>query len=231
MKRGKRFQAAIAQLDRERSYTLDEAIQLLKETSKAGFDETVEVALNLGIKASHTLVRGTCSLPHGTGKTVRILAFVKGETQREAEEAGADYVGGEELAEKIREGWLEFDKVVASPDMMSVVGKLGRILGPRGLMPSPKAGTVTRDVGKVIAQLKRGMVEFRNDRYGVVHSIFGRVSFTKQQLVENFVALVQSILEQRPDEGVKGRYVRKVIISSTMGPGIQIGLEEIAKLS
>ncbi len=186
---------------------------------------------NLGIKASQVIVRGTCSLPHGTGKTVRILAFAKGTSQTEAEEAGADYVGGEDLAKKIKDGWLEFDKIVATPDMMSVVGKLGKILGPRGLMPSPKTGTVTKDVGKVIAELKKGMVEFRSDRYGVIHSIFGKVSFEESALKENLVAIIRSVAERRPEEGVKGRFIRKVSIASTMGPGIVLDLGEVMAIA
>jgi large subunit ribosomal protein L1 len=163
---------------------------------------------------------------------VRILAFAKGTSQTEAEEAGADYVGGEDLAKKIKDGWLEFDKIVATPDMMSVVGKLGKILGPRGLMPSPKTGTVTKDdVGKVIAELKKGMVEFRSDRYGVIHSIFGKVSFEESALKENLVAIIRSVAERRPEEGVKGRFIRKVSIASTMGPGIVLDLGEVMAIA
>lgn len=227
MKHGKRYAAAATLIERQRAYGIDEAIEKMKASATAGFDETAEIAINLGIKASQTIVRGTCTLPHGTGKTVRVLAFAKGEAQKEAEEAGADYVGGEDLAKKIREGWLDFDKVVATPDMMPVVGKLGKILGPRGLMPSPKTGTVTRDVGKVIGELKKGMVEFRTDRYGVIHSIFGKTSFDAAALKENLIAFVRSVLERRPEEGVKGRYIKKVAISSTMGPGITLDLNEL----
>ncbi len=227
MKHGKRYNAAAALIERQRTYGIDEAIEKMKASATAGFDETAEIAINLGIKPSQTIVRGTCSLPHGTGKKVRVLAFAKGEAQKQAEEAGADYVGGEDLAKKIQEGWLDFDKVVATPDMMPVVGKLGKILGPRGLMPSPKTGTVTKDVGKVIGDLKKGMVEFRSDRYGVIHSIFGKVSFDASALRENLIAFVRSVLERRPEEGVKGRYIRKVAISSTMGPGITLDLGEL----
>ena len=227
MKHGKRYNAAAALIERQRTYGIDEAIEKMKASATAGFDETAEIAINLGIKPSQTIVRGTCILPHGTGKTVRVLAFAKGEAQKQAEEAGADYVGGEDLAKKIQEGWLDFDKVVATPDMMPVVGKLGKILGPRGLMPSPKTGTVTKDVAKVIQELKKGMVEFRTDRYGVIHSIFGKVSFDKEALRENLIAFVRSVLERRPEEGVKGRYIKKVAISSTMGPGITLDLGEL----
>jgi len=227
VKHGKRYAAAAALIERQRAYSIDEAIEKMKASATAGFDETAEIAINLGIKPSQTIVRGTCTLPHGTGKTVRILAFAKGEAQKEAEEAGADYVGGEDLAKKIQEGWLDFDKVVATPDMMPVVGKLGKILGPRGLMPSPKTGTVTKDIGRVIRELKKGMVEFRTDRYGVIHSVFGKVSFDKEALRENLIAFVRSVLDRRPEEGVKGRYIKKVAISSTMGPGITLDLGEL----
>ena len=227
MKHSKRYQGAAALVEPQRAYGLDEAIEKMKASATTSFDETAEVTFNLGIKASQVIVRGTCSLPHGTGKTVRILAFAKGTSQTEAEEAGADYVGGEDLAKKIQEGWLDFDKVVATPDMMPVVGKLGKILGPRGLMPSPKTGTVTKDIGRVIRELKKGMVEFRTDRYGVIHSVFGKVSFDKEALRENLIAFVRSVLDRRPEEGVKGRYIKKVAISSTMGPGITLDLGEL----
>lgn len=232
MKHSKRYQGAAALVEPQRAYGLDEAIEKMKASATTSFDETAEVTFNLGIKASQVIVRGTCSLPHGTGKTVRILAFAKGTSQTEAEEAGADYVGGEDLAKKIKDGWLEFDKIVATPDMMSVVGKLGKILGPRGLMPSPKTGTVTKDdVGKVIAELKKGMVEFRSDRYGVIHSIFGKVSFEESALKENLVAIIRSVAERRPEEGVKGRFIRKVSIASTMGPGIVLDLGEVMAIA
>ncbi len=227
MKRSKRYQSVATLVESQRACGVDEAIEKLKKSATTSFDETAEVVFSLGIKAGQTTVRGTCSLPHGTGKTVRVLAFAKGAGQVEATEAGADYVGGEDLAKKIKDGWLEFDKIVASPDMMSVVGKLGKILGPRGLMPSPKTGTVTRDVGKVISELKKGMVEFRSDRQGVIHSIFGKASFEESALRENLTAIIRSVGENRPEEGVKGRYIMKVNIASTMGPGIELDLSEI----
>lgn len=227
MKRSRRYQSVAALVEQRQAYSLNEAIEKLKESATASFDETAEVSFNLGIKASQTIVRGTCNLPHGTGKTVRVLAFAKGESLIEAEEAEADYVGGEDLAKKIQGGWLEFDKVVATPDMMSVVGKLGKILGPRGLMPSPKTGTVTKDVGRVIGEVKKGMVEFRSDRYGVIHSVFGKVSFDAEALKENLVALIHSIVEHRPEEGVKGRYITQASIATTMGPGINLDLAEV----
>jgi len=157
--------------------------------------------------------------------------FAKGESASEAEQAGADYVGGDDLAKKIQEGWLEFDKIVATPDMMSVVGRLGKVLGPRGLMPSPKTGTVTKDVGKVITELKKGMVEFRSDRFGVIHTVFGKTSFEAGALKENLVALIKSVGERRPEEGFKGRYIKRLVISSTMGPGIQVDLAEVTALA
>lgn len=227
MKRSRRYQSVATLVEQRQTYSLNEAIEKLKESATASFDETAEVSFNLGIKASQTIVRGTCNLPHGTGKTVRVLAFAKGESLIEAEEAEADYVGGEDLAKKIQGGWLEFDKVVATPDMMSVVGKLGKILGPRGLMPSPKTGTVTKDVGRVIGEVKKGMVEFRSDRYGVIHSVFGKVSFDAEALKENLVALIHSIVEHRPEEGVKGRYITQASIATTMGPGINLDLAEV----
>jgi len=226
MKRSKRYQSTATLLGPRATHGVDEAVQKLKESATAGFDETVEAAIALGIRPSQTVVRGTCNLPHGTGKSVTILAFAKGESITEAEEAGADFVGGEDLAKRIQEGWYEFDKVVATPDMMPVVGKLGKALGPRGLMPSPKTGTVTKDIGAVIAELKKGMVEFRTDRYGVIHTVFGKASFDVDALKENLVAVLRSIGERKPEDGLKGRYVKKVSIASTMGPGITVDPSE-----
>ena len=231
MKHSKRYQSAVALVEPTQAYNLEEAVKILKGAATTSFDETAEIVINLGIKASQVIVRGVCNLPHGTGKTLRVLAFVKGAAQTEAQEAGADYVGGEDLATKIKDGWLEFDKVVATPDMMSVVGKLGKILGPRGLMPSPKTGTVTKDVGAIIDELKKGMVEFRSDRYGVIHSIFGKASFEASALQENLVAFIRSVVEYRPEEGVKGRYITKVHISSTMGPGIVLDLDAVTEIA
>ena len=231
MKRSKRY-AGVSQLVLPNvAYGIDDAVARLKQAATAKFDETAEVAFVLGIKASQVNVRGTCNLPHGTGKSVRVLAFAKGESILDAEKAGADYVGGEDLAKKIQEGWFEFDKVVATPDMMPVVGKLGKVLGPRGLMPSPKTGTVTKDIGQVIGELKKGMVEFRTDRQGVVHTVFGRASFDETALRENLRALIRSVAEKKPEEGVKGRYIRKVSIASTMGPGIPLDLNEVTALA
>ncbi|MGD9840444.1 MAG: 50S ribosomal protein L1 [Candidatus Bipolaricaulis sp.] len=222
MKRSRSYEAKVALLEREKAYPVHEAIELLKKTSTAKFPETAEAAIVLGINPSQHQVRGTCALPHGTGKAVRVLVFARGEKVREAEAAGADYAGGEELAEKIqKEGWLEFERVVATPDMMSIVGKLGKILGPRGLMPSPKTNTVTMDVAAAVRELKAGMIEFRADRAGIVHSIFGKTDFTAEALQENLVALIRAVLERKP-EGVRGRYIQRVFISATMGPGIRV---------
>jgi large subunit ribosomal protein L1 len=231
VRHSKRYLSAIALLERPRSFSLDDAVAKLKACATAGFDETAEASFNLGIKASQTIVRGTCPLPHGTGKSVRILVFAKGESAAEAEQAGAEYVGGDDLAKKIQDGWLEFDKIVATPDMMSVVGKLGKVLGPRGLMPSPKTGTVTKDVGQVIAELKKGMVEFRSDRFGVIHTVFGKASFEASALKENLAALIRSVGERRPEEGIKGRYIKRLVISSTMGPGVILDLAEVTALA
>ncbi len=231
MKHSRRYQGLVALVERERVYPVREAISLLKRTATAKFPETAEAAFKLGINPTQFQVRGTCVLPHGTGKTVRVLVFAKGEKIREAEAAGADYVGGEELAERIlKEGWLEFDRVVATPDMMPLVGKLGKILGPRGLMPSPKTGTVTMDVAAVVKELKAGMIEFRADRYGIVHAVFGKTTFSEDQLYENLLALTKAILERKP-EGVRGRYVQRVSISSTMGPGIRVDEKELLALA
>jgi len=222
MKRSRSYEAKVGLLEREKVYPLDEAIDLLKKTATAKFPETAEAAIKLGINPAQHQVRGICPLPHGTGKSVRVLVFARGEKVREAEAAGADYAGGEDLAERIqKEGWLEFERVVATPDMMSVVGKLGKILGPRGLMPSPKTNTVTMDVGAAVRELKAGMIEFRAERTGIVHSIFGKASFDTEKLRENLIALVRAVIERKP-EGVRGRYIQRVSISSTMGPGIRV---------
>jgi len=231
VKRSKRYTGVATLVEPRATYGFDDAMAKLKASATAKFDETAEVSVVLGIKSSQTIVRGTFNLPHGTGKTIRILAFAKGDLIAEAEKAGADYVGGEDLAKKIQEGWFEFDKVVATPDMMPVVGKLGKVLGPRGLMPSPKTGTVTRDIGQVIGELKKGMVEFRSDRTGVVHSVFGKASFEATALKENLIAVIRGVAERKPDEGIKGRYIKKVSVASTMGPGITIDLAEVTAVA
>jgi len=192
----------------------------------------VDVAVKLGVDPRHAdqMVRGTCVLPHGTGRSVRVLAFVKGDKEKEAQEAGADYVGGEELAKQIQDGWLDFDKAVATPDMMGVVGRLGKILGPRGMMPNPKVGTVTFDIGKAVSELKGGKVEFRVEKAGIVHVPVGRVSFGTEKLTENVVALMETIIRLKPSAS-KGVYLRGVSISTTMGPGIKLDPQEIRALT
>ena len=230
MRHSKRYAGAATLVEPKATYSIESAVDKLKKGATAKFDETAEVTFVLGIKASQVVVRGTCSLPNGTGKTVRILAFAKGEAVAEAEQAGADYVGGEDLSKRIQDGWFEFDKVVATPDMMPVVGKLGKLLGPRNMMPSPKTGTVTKDIGQVIAELKGGMVEFRTDKQGVIHTLFGKASFEPAALRENLTEIIRSVGERRPEEGVRGRYVRKVCIASTMGPGITLDAADVNEI-
>ncbi len=230
MRHSKRYSGAATLVDPKATYGLESAVGKLKEGATAKFDETAEVTFILGIKSSQVVVRGTCSLPNGTGKTIRILAFAKGEAVSEAEQAGADFVGGEDLSTRIRDGWFEFDKVVATPDMMPVVGKLGKLLGPRNMMPSPKTGTVTKDIGQVISELKGGMVEFRSDKQGVIHTLFGKASFEPAALKENLAEIIRSVGERRPEDGVRGRYIRKVCIASTMGPGITLDAAEVNEI-
>jgi len=220
----KRFKAASDKVDRNRVYPLAEAVSILKEAGGAKFDESVDLAINLGVDPRHAeqMVRGAIVLPHGVGKTTRILVFAKGEKEKEATDAGADYVGGEELAKKIQdEGWLEFDRVIATPDMMSVVGRLGRILGPRGIMPNPKLGTVTMDVATAVGEHKSGKVEYRVDKAGIVHVSIGKRSFDAEKLVDNASALIDVVIKAKPAAS-KGVYLKKISISTTMGPGIQI---------
>jgi len=219
---GKNFKQASEKVE-SHPYNLSEAVGLAKESSFAKFDETMEVAMRLGVDPRHAdqMVRGTVALPHGTGKSVRVLVFAGGEKVKEAEDAGADHVGGDEMAKKVKEGWLDFDAVVATPDMMKVVGGLGRVLGPRGLMPNPKTGTVTFDVGQAVEQIKAGKIEFRVDKAGIVHAPFGKASFSAEQLLENAEALIGAVLKARP-ASAKGKYVKSVSVSSTMGPGIRV---------
>ena len=228
-KRGKKYQEARKQFDRDTLYKPEEALELVKKMSTASFDETVELAVRLGVNPKHAdqQVRGAVVLPHGTGKTVRIVVFAKGEKIREAEEAGADTVGGEELAAKIQSGWLDFDVAVATPDMMSVVGKLGKLLGPRGLMPNPKSGTVTFELAKAIGEIKAGKVEFRTDKVGNIHVPLGKVSFDTGQLAANFFAMVEALIKAKP-AAAKGQYLRSVTVSSTMGPGVKISPQPAA---
>ncbi len=226
--RGRKYDEARAAVE-DRPHGLEEALQRIKDGSFAKFDETVEIAIRLGVNPRHAdqMVRGTVVLPHGTGRTVRVLVFASGEKLQEAEAAGADHVGGEELASRIQEGWLDFDAVVATPDMMRVVGRLGRVLGPRGLMPNPKTGTVTPDVAKAIDDIKAGKVNFRVDKAGVVHAPLGKVSFETESLVENATALLSEIMRARPS-AAKGTYLRSVNLSSTMGPGVRVDSSEAA---
>jgi large subunit ribosomal protein L1 len=228
-KLSKREKAAKSVFSREKRYTVPEAVSIVKKTATAKFDETVDLALKLGVdpRKAEQMIRGSCNLPHGTGKTVRVLVLAKGAKQKEAEQAGADYAGGDELVEKIQGGWLEFDRVVATPDMMGQVGKIGKILGPRGLMPNPKVGTVTNDVGKVVATIKAGQVEFRVDKAGIVHVPVGKASFDEGKLTENVNALLDTIKRMKPATA-KGVYLKHVVISSTMGPGVPLETTEAA---
>jgi large subunit ribosomal protein L1 len=223
MKRGKKMTAAAAAVDRERLYAPLEAMKLAKEIAAANFDETVEVHFRLGIdtRQADQQVRGSVSLPAGTGKTVRVAVFAQGEKAKEAEEAGADVVGSDDLVERINGGFLDFDATVATPDMMSKVGRLGKILGTRGLMPNPKLGTVTMDVARVVKELKAGRVEYRADKYGIAHVGIGKKSFTPEALIENYGVLLDEILRAKPASS-KGRYIKSITISTTMGPGIKV---------
>jgi large subunit ribosomal protein L1 len=217
------MKTALEKVDRDRRYTLEEAVSLVVETATAKFDETIELAIRLGVdpRQADQNVRGTVVLPNGTGRTSRVLVFAKGEKEREATEAGADFVGGEDLVQKISEGWLDFDKAVATPDMMGLVGKIGKILGPRGLMPNPKVGTVTFDVGKAVAELKAGKVEYRVEKAGIVHVPIGKKSFGADKLLVNANALIDSLMKAKP-AAAKGSYFRTMALSSTEGPGIKI---------
>jgi large subunit ribosomal protein L1 len=224
---GKKYKAAITKIDPEKKYRLSEACALLQECKVAKFDESVDISVRLGIDAKQTdqVVRGAVSLPHGTGKTVRILAFVKGAKEAEAKEAGADFVGGEELVEKIQGGWMDFDKVVATPDMMAIVSKLGKVLGPRGLMPNPKLGTVTFEIGQAVKDVKGGKVEFRNDKAGVVHAAVGKVSFGAEKISDNVSVFISALQKAKP-AGSKGHYFKSISLSPTMGPGIHVDTSE-----
>ena len=229
MKHGKKYNEAAKQIDRLALYDPADAVALVKKTASAKFDETVEVHIRTGCDGRHAeeQIRGAVVLPHGTGKTVKVLVFAKGDKVNEAEAAGADYVGGEELIPKIQnDGWLDFDVVVATPDMMAVVGRLGKVLGPKGLMPNPKAGTVTMDVTKAIADIKAGKIEYRLDKANIVHCPIGKVSFTDEQLNENFEALMEAIKKAKPS-ALKGTYMRSVTLSSTMGPGVKVNTMKI----
>jgi large subunit ribosomal protein L1 len=221
--RGKKHTETAKQVDRSKRYTLDEATSLVKSAAYAKFDETVDIAVRLGVNPKHAdqMVRGALVMPHGIGKTVRVLVFARGEKIAEAEAAGADFVGGEDLIAKITGGWLDFDTVVATPDMMGQVGKLGRVLGPRGLMPNPKVGTVTFDVNKAVREAKAGKVEFRVEKAGIVHVPVGKASFEPNKLVDNVRALMAALVKAKPSTA-KGQYLRTITLSSTMGPGVRI---------
>jgi large subunit ribosomal protein L1 len=222
-RKGKKYRDNAQKVDRLKKFSFEEAVRLALDCSYANFDESVDIAVRLGVDPRHAdqMVRGTVVLPHGIGKSVTVLAFAKGEKEKEALEAGADYAGAEELIEKIKGGWLEFDKAVATPDMMGQVGKIGRILGPRGLMPNAKIGTVTFDLAKVIQEIKAGKIDFRTEKAGVVHAAMGRVSFETEKLYENIKTFIETLVRMKPASS-KGTYLRGIAISTTMGPGIKI---------
>ena len=228
MKHGKKWREVREKISRTQEYSLSDAIEFIKQNTQVKFDETVDIAVNLGVdpRKSDQTVRSTVVLPHGLGKTSRVLAFAMGDKEREAKEAGADYVGGEDLAEKIKGGWLEFDAVVATPDMMKVVGKLGKILGTRGLMPNPKVGTVTADIGKVIKDAKKGKVNFRVEKGAILHAPLGKVSFEPLKLLENTRAFMDAVYKAKP-AGAKGAYIKRVTLSSTMGQGLKIKVADL----
>jgi len=227
----KLYAKALGQVDTERAYAVEEAVALSRQVAYAKFDETVELAVRLGVNPKHAdqMVRGAVLLPHGTGKPVRVLVFAKGEKEREAREAGADFVGAEDLVEKIQGGWLEFDTAVSTPDLMGQVGRLGKILGPRGLMPNPKVGTVTFDVGRAIREVKAGKVEFKVDKAGNVQVLVGKKSFTAEHLVANTYAVLEALVKAKPP-AAKGQYLRSITISTTMGPGIAVDVQRVANL-
>ena len=226
----KKKKAVIEKIDLTKEYSLEDAVSLVKESSYAKFDESIDLAVNLGIdpRKSDQMVRGAVVLPHGIGKKIRVLVFAKGEKEKEAIDAGADYVGSEDLVEKISKGWLDFDKTVATPDIMGLVGKLGKILGPRGLMPNPKLGTVTFDIAKAVKEIKAGKVEYRAEKAGIVHVPIGKVSFDSKKLRENVKAIIESIVKAKPATS-KGKYLKKLSISSTMGPGISVDITSLGK--
>lgn len=227
---GKKLKAVLEKIEPGKEYPLGEAIKVVKESSYTKFDETIDLAVNLGVdpRKSEQMVRGTVVLPHGIGKSVRVLVFAKGEKEKEALDAGADFTGSEDLVEKISKGWLDFDKSVATPDVMGLVGKLGKILGPRGLMPNPKLGTVTFDIGKTVKEIKAGKVEYRAEKAGIVHVPIGKSSFDADKLLDNAKTVINSIIKAKPATS-KGRYLKKISVSSTMGPGIAVDLASLGK--
>ena len=228
-KRGKNYKEALKAYDKQTAYDVPEAMEIITKTAKSKFDETIEVHIRLGVDGRHAdqQVRGAIVLPHGTGKTKKVLVFAKGPKQAEAEAAGADFVGAEEMAQKIQsEGWFDFDVVIATPDMMGVVGRLGKILGPKGLMPNPKSGTVTMDVEKAIQEVKAGKVEYRLDKSNIIHTPIGKASFGKEKLEENFNALMGAVIKAKP-AAAKGQYLRSVTVAATMGPGVKINAQKL----
>lgn len=228
-KRGKNYKDSLKLYDKQELYDVKEAIELVQKTSKAKFDETIEVSARLGVDSRHAdqQVRGTVVLPHGTGKTKKVLVIAKADKQKEAQEAGADYVGAEEYIAKIQnENWFDFDVIIATPDMMGMVGRLGRILGPKGLMPNPKSGTVTFDVAKAVNEIKAGKVEYRVDKTNIIHVSVGKKSFGTEKLIENFNTLMEAVIKAKPS-AAKGKYLKSVVVSSTMGPGIKINADKI----
>ena len=224
----KKRRVAEAKIDRMKAYSVQDALALVKDASFAKFDETVDIAVRLGVDPRHAdqMVRGAVVLPNGLGKAVRVLVFAKGEKEKEALDAGADYVGGEDMIAKIQEGWFEFDTAIATPDMMGVVGKIGKLLGPRGLMPNPKVGTVTFDVGRAVQESKAGKVEFRVEKAGIIHAPVGKISFEIDKLQGNILALVEALIKAKPS-AAKGNYLKKITVSSTMGPGVKLDLSEV----
>jgi large subunit ribosomal protein L1 len=231
--RSKRYQASLASLDRERRYSLEEAVAILKSWPPCKFDQSVDLSINLGVDPKHAdqMVRGAIVLPHGIGRSVRIVVFAKGDKEREAREAGADFVGAEDLAKKIsEEGWLDFDRVIATPDMMGLVGRLGRVLGPRGLMPNPKLGTVTPDVTRAVSENKSGKVEYKVDKSGIIHASIAKASFDADKIRDNAMALIEAVLRAKPSSA-KGVYLKKVSISTTMGPGLHIDTASVERVA
>lgn len=220
---GKKMDGAAQKVEKGKEYPLEEAVRIVKEASYTKFDETVDLAINLGVdpKKSDQMVRGTVVLPHGTGKKTKVLVFAKGEKEKEAVDAGADHVGAEDLVEKIQKGWMDFERAVATPDIMGLVGKLGKLLGPRGLMPNPKLGTVTFDVAKAVKEIKAGKVEYKTEKAGIVHVPIGKVSFDAEKLLENARVVIDAVVKAKPGTS-KGKYIKKVFLSSTMGPGIRV---------
>ncbi len=227
-RKGKRYTTALENLDRDAVYTIEDAVKILKDNAKAKFDETIEVAMNLGVDPRHAdqMVRGTVSLPHGTGKALKVAVFAKDAKADEAREAGADFVGAEDLMEQVQGGMMDFDRCIATPDMMGIVGRLGKVLGPKGLMPNPKLGTVTPDVAAAVQAAKAGQIEFRVEKMGIIHAGVGKASFSAEQLQENIAAFVQAIQQAKPS-GAKGTYMKKVSVTSTMGPGVKLDLSAL----